>query len=114
MEEVLRWVKGKWMWVLGTFGILIVALGTIFNGKKAKEDKIAPLHENKVSGLNMAKQIEINANEATVQAVQKYKEKQVVVETNKQAQIDNLKNMEQIDLTEVVADRFGFKNGDKQ
>lgn len=114
MERVLDWVKEKWMWILGTFGVLVIALGTIFSRKKAEEDKTASLHENRMSGLDTAKQIEKNANEAVFAAEKKYEEKQIEIEKDEQTQIENLKNLDQIDLTEIVADRFKFKNGDKQ
>jgi uncharacterized protein YabE (DUF348 family) len=114
MESVLSWIKEKWAWILGAFGILVIALGTIFGKKKVGDDKTVSLHENKTSGLAAAKQIELNAKEAISIAEQKHEEKQAEIEKNKQIQIDNLKSMEQVDLTAAVANRFGFKNGDEQ
>lgn len=114
MESALNWIKEKWMWILGALGVLIVAIGTVFSRKKLGDDPARALHENKVSGLNTAKQLELNAKEAISSAEQKHEEKQIEIQKNKLAQIDSLKNMEQADLTATIANKFGFKNGDKQ
>lgn len=114
MERVLGWIKEKWIWILGVLGVLVIALGSIFSRKKVVEDKTASLHENRMTGLDTVKRIEKNASEAVSAAEQKYEEKRIEIEKDERAQIENLKDLEQIDLTEIVADRFEFKNGDKQ
>lgn len=114
MERVLCWIKEKWMWILGVLGVLVIALGSIFSRKKVVEDKTTSLHENRMTGLDTAKRIENNASEAVSAAEQKYEEKRIEIEKDERAQIENLKDLEQIDLTEIVADRFEFKNGDKR
>lgn len=114
MQRTLNWIKEKWMWIVGIFGVLVVALGAIFSRKKVGEDKTTSLHENRMTGLSSAKRIEESAKEAISAVEQKYEEKRIEIEKDEQTQVNNLKNLDQVDLTAIVADKFKFKNGDEQ
>jgi hypothetical protein len=114
MESLLKWFKEKWVWMLGALGVFVIALGAVFGRKKVADDKTTAIHESKMLGIESAKQIEEDAKEAISQAHEEYDKKNLQIENDKQAKTENLKKMEQVDLTEAIADKFNFKNGDKQ
>jgi F0F1-type ATP synthase membrane subunit b/b' len=114
MEEVLKTIKKYWVVVLGTLGVFVVAIGTIFGIKKNKKSDIADAHRSHVSGVDDAVRANFKDEQRRSAALKEANEKFADVQQEAELEIKELSSKDNKELTSLVAEKFGFKNEDSK
>ena len=112
MDTIIETIKKYWLIVLGFFGVLIVSMGAIFGRQRVQKNEASNIHKAHVSGADAA----IIANEKDekrkADALKESNEKLIMLEVQVEKETKELSKKSPEELTDLVATKLKFKNGD--
>ncbi len=114
MDNLSRWFKNKWLWIATTMGLVVLTISSIFVSKKIQKSDAVDDHKLRVDSLRRAKNSEQEIREKIEILEAKAEEQKEKIEEEKKIAIEAYVQLEQEDITQQVADKFGFLNGDKK
>ena len=97
---------------MGALGFFIVSIGAIFGTKKFKKSDSADIHRSYTSGIDDAVRANLKDDQRRAEALKEANEKFADVKQASELEIKELSAKNNKELTNLVAEKFGFKNED--
>jgi len=114
MDKIFETIKRYWVIILGALGIFIVSIGAIFGIKKIKKSDKADIHHSYISGVDDAVRANVKDEQRRSEALKEANEKLADVKHTEELETKELSLKDNKELTNLVAEKFGFKNEDSK